>query len=295
MRGKKYISSILVIVLCLTLVGCGEKFPDLTEEQYKQTVEYAAGLLMRYSNNGQERLIYVDAAEIEKQRKKKERQEAEKAEEKVQEQPAPVQQTPPVQVVDNTEPAQDENVMTGEELQQPQTAEAVIDGGEEKDVAQEAEVSEPVDESAAFSESDATVLSSDQTQEIVPDIYLSYQGYAVTNTYPESSKSYVVNADNNKKLLVLRFDLYNGTDSAKSVNMIPLNLLFQIILNGKNIGYSSVTFLPNDLSSYSGTIDSRAHESVVVLTQISESEAKNIDSLGMIVTSRGKDQKVNLK
>ena len=134
-----------------------------------------------------------------------------------------------------------------------------------------------------------------QSKEITPGIFLSYQGYAVTNTYPESSKSYVVNADKNKKLLVLRFDLYNGTDGDKSVNMIPLNLLFQIILNGKNIGYSSVTFLPNDLSSYSGTIESRAHESVVVLTQISESESKHIDTLGMIVTLRGQDQKVNLK
>ena len=64
MRGKRFFSAVLIISLSLSLVGCGEKFPDLTEEQYKQTVEYAAGLLMRYSNNGQERLIYVDAAEI---------------------------------------------------------------------------------------------------------------------------------------------------------------------------------------------------------------------------------------
>ncbi len=90
-------------------------------------------------------------------------------------------------------------------------------------------------------------------------------------------------------------DLYNATDSSKSVNMIPLNLLFQILLNGKNLGYSSVTFLPNDLSSYSGTIDSRAHESVVVLTQIDEKDAGRIDNLGMIVTIKGQDQTVNLK
>ena len=47
--------------------------PPLTEEEYNHTVEYAAGLLMRYSNNGQERLIYVDAKEVEKQRKKREK------------------------------------------------------------------------------------------------------------------------------------------------------------------------------------------------------------------------------
>ncbi len=286
MRGKRFFSAALIISLSLSLVGCGEKFPDLTEEQYKQTVEYAAGLLMRYSNNGQERLIYVDAAEIEKQRQKKAREEAEKAAEA--QKPVPVQQAPAI--VQQAEP-EESPVLTGEDLQEGTDTEILEDG-------ENTQVAEGVDEaesSEAFSDPDAMVLSSDQSQEITPGIFLSYQGYAVTNTYPESSKSYVVNADKNKKLLVLRFDLYNGTDTDKSVNMIPLNLLFQIILNGNNIGYSSVTFLPNDLSSYSGTIESRAHESVVVLTQISESEAKHIDTLGMIVTLRGQDQKVNLK
>ncbi|MBP3813607.1 MAG: hypothetical protein ILA12_03040 [Butyrivibrio sp.] len=292
MRGKRFFSAALIISLSLSLVGCGEKFPDLTEEQYKQTVEYAAGLLMRYSNNGQERLIYVDAAEIEKQRQKKAREEAEKAAEAAEQTPAqqtPVQQTP-VQPLPQPEPEEDQ-VLTGEDLQEGTGAES-LENGENTQVA---EGTEEPESSEAFSDPDAMVLSSDQSQEITPGIFLSYQGYAVTNTYPESSKSYVVNADKNKKLLVLRFDLYNGTDTDKSVNMIPLNLLFQIILNGNNIGYSSVTFLPNDLSSYSGTIESRAHESVVVLTQISESEAKHIDTLGMIVTLRGQDQKVNLK
>ena len=292
MRGKRFFSAALIISLSLSLVGCGEKFPDLTEEQYKQTVEYAAGLLMRYSNNGQERLIYVDAAEIEKQRQKKAREEAEKAAEaaeQTQAQQTPVQQTP-VQPLPQPEPEED-LVLTGEDLQEGTDAES-LESGENTQVA---EGTEEPESSEAFSDPDAMLLSSDQSQEITPGIFLSYQGYAVTNTYPESSKSYVVNADKNKKLLVLRFDLYNGTDTDKSVNMIPLNLLFQIILNGNNIGYSSVTFLPNDLSSYSGTIESRAHESVVVLTQISESEAKHIDTLGMIVTLRGQDQKVNLK
>ena len=292
MRGKRFFSAALVISLSLSLVGCGEKFPDLTEEQYKQTVEYAAGLLMRYSNNGQERLIYVDAAEIEKQRQKKAMEEAEKAAEAAEQTPAqqtPVQQTP-VQPLPQPEP-EGNLVLTGEDLQEGTNAES-LENGENTQVA---EGTEEPESSEAFSDPDAMVLSSDQSQEITPGIFLSYQGYAVTNTYPESSKSYVVNADKNKKLLVLRFDLYNGTDTDKSVNMIPLNLLFQIILNGNNIGYSSVTFLPNDLSSYSGTIESRAHESVVVLTQISESEAKHIDTLGMIVTLRGQDQKVNLK
>ena len=64
MKKSRYLQAALIVGLTLIMTGCGEKFPDLTEEQYKQTVEYAAGLLMKYSNNGQERLVVVDVKEV---------------------------------------------------------------------------------------------------------------------------------------------------------------------------------------------------------------------------------------
>ncbi len=293
MRIKKCSQIIAALCVVMALSGCGQTFPELTEEQYKQTVEYAAGLLMKYSNNGQERLVYVDAAELEKQRK---RQEAKEAEEAQQTPPAPQTAFTPVQddISDDTglpeeEPADvSEDIMTGEDLA------SETEQTDEQETSEDAETTDDT-EAVAISDPGAITLSSDQSQEISEDIFLSYQGYMVSSTYPESSKSYVVNADKGKKLLVLRFDLYNASDTTRKVNMIPLNLLFQIILNGKNLGYSSVTFLPNDLSSFSGDIESRAHESVVVLTQISEKESTSIQSLGMIVSLRGQNQSVNLK
>ncbi|WP_022766894.1 hypothetical protein [Butyrivibrio sp. XPD2006] len=283
MKKSRYLQAALIVGLTLIMTGCGEKFPDLTEEQYKQTVEYAAGLLMKYSNNGQERLVVVDVKEVLKERQKeaaraaelelaKEKAAKNKAEQQI---PTPVQETEPVEPEEQnltTDPD------TGVEIEQTQ--------GEE---------STETEESTTTADPNAIVLSSDESQEIMQDIFLSYQGYMVSSTYPESSKSYVVNADKGKKLLVLRFDLYNGSDSSKSVNMIPLGLSFKIILNGKDLGYSSVTFLPNDLSSYAGTIDSRAHESVVVLTQISDSDSTKIESLGMNVTIKGETETVILK
>jgi hypothetical protein len=286
MRGKRYLGIISAICLALLSTGCGETFPEMTEEEYNHTVEYAAGLLMRYSNNGQERLIYVDAQEVEKQRKKEAEKEAKKAETAEAEKPKPAQVQPEPEP--EPEPVKEEN--TGAEDQQDVTSVTEVAEGTEP-----TETTETNDETDAASDPNAITLSSDDSKEIMEDIFLSYQGYAISSTYPESSKSYVVNADKGKKLLVLRFDLYNGSNSQKQVNMIPLNMMFQILLNGKNLGYSSVTFLPNDLSSYVGNIDSRAHESVVVLTQISESEATNIKTLGMIATIKGETQTVNLK
>ncbi|WP_026522636.1 hypothetical protein [Butyrivibrio sp. VCB2001] len=283
MMKKRYLQAVLIVMTTLMMTGCGTKFPDLTDEQYKQTVEYAAGLLMKYSNNGQERLVVVDAKEVLKERQKEAARAAEIELAKEQAAKNSQKDQTPAQV---QEPALEETEPEGQELTTDPDAMTENTEATEGDSSEEAtEVSDP----------NAITLSSDESQEIMSDIFLSYQGYSVSSTYPESSKSYVVNADKSKRLLVLRFDLYNGSDTEKSVNLIPLGLSFKIILNGKDIGYSSVTFLPNDLSSYSGNIDSRAHESVVVLTQISEKEATKIESLGMIATIRGETQTIVLK
>ena len=284
MMKKRYLQAVIIVMTALMMTGCGTKFPDLTDEQYKQTVEYAAGLLLKYSNNGQKRLVVVDAKQVLKDRQKEAARAAElelakkEAAKKNSQEVAPVQ----VQQTETEEypEAEGQELTTDPAL----TAEA----GENTEEETEAESTEAIDPNAI-------TLSSDESQEIMPDIFLSYQGYSVSSTYPESSKSYVVNADKSKKLLVLRFDLYNGSDAGKNVNLIPLGLSFKILLNGTDIGYSSVTFLPNDLSSYVGTIDSRAHESVVVLTQISDKDSTMIESLGMIVTINGQTQTVILK
>ena len=302
MFEKKFLGVITALCVAFSASGCGEAFPELSDEEYNHTVEYAAGLLMRYSNNGQERLIYVDAKELEKQREKEAKELGEEA--------APVKEKEPVKAPEPATPPEPvnspETVATPEEpatteseeaSQQEPSDNAMQETADNTQIAEsdEAENSEGSSNDDSAGLSNAVTLSSDESQEIMDDIFLSYQGYSVSSTYPESSKSYVVNADKGKKLLVLRFDLYNGTDSAKDVNMIPLNMMFQVVLNGKNLGYSSVTFLPNDLSSYVGKIDSRAHESVVVLSQISADDATSIQSLGMVATIKGVTQNVILK
>lgn len=289
MCGKKCLTALLSLCIIVPLIGCGGGFPDMTEDEYNQTVEYAAGVLMKYSNNGEERLIYVDAEELQKKRKKEEA--AAEKENTVLTPPTPPKtvEEPPVE-----EPVEEP---LEEPLEEPSVEEATaeISKEETKPASDDKGGKNDGTDQGGVTDSNAIVLSSDESKEITDDIFLSYQGYMVSSTYPESSKSYVVNADKGKKLLVLRFDLYNASDNDKSVNLIPMNLMFQIVLNDRNIGYSSVTFLPNDLASYSGNIESRAHESVVVLTQINANEATNIESLGLIATRNGKTENIVLR
>ena len=308
MRLKKYFVPTLMIGMVLALTGCGDQFPSLTEEEYDQTVEYAVGLLMKYSRNEQAKLTYVDFNSAKKKREADALKlaEAEMAKAQPEEEQMQDEYDDGAQDMSGADTsAESEGSAGSSEAVDVDAEESAVGGSDEnsaetpddasKDSSEKSSKNGPSGGSTGVSDAGAITLSSDQTQEILDDIFLSYQGYSVSSTYPESSKSYVINADKGKKLLVLRFDLYNASNSAKEVNMLKLNLLFQIILNGKNIGYSSVTFLPNDLTSYIGTIDSRAHESLAILTQIDEKNASNVDTLGLIMTRKGKDQKINLR
>ena len=301
MRVKRAVLLSLTVMIVLSLSGCGEKFPELTEDEYKQTVEFAVGLLMKYSNNDKEKLTYVDAKEVQKEREKEARKAAKDEQKKQESQTTTTQPTSTVKVeevvptTDSSEDLPEEPDKTDDVASAIGSSETDTEVGAAATTASTAARETDEEEKTTEVSSNAIVLSSDQTQEIESDIFLSYQGYSVSSTYPESSKSYVVNADKGKKLLVLRFDLYNASGSTKKINMINQKLLFQILLNGKNLGYSAVTFLPNDLSSYIGEIESKAHESLVILTQISEDDSTSIKSLGMIVSMNGTEQEVALK
>lgn len=210
MRTKKYFGILTAICFSLCLAGCGEAFPELTDDEYNQTVEFAVGLLMKYSNNGQAKLTYVDAKEVTKQREK-EAALAEKEKDKETSKPAPQPVQEPVKVPEPIQTEIEEPSMSStEDLSlDDQGSTQIIDSA--IDASSEEVVKEP-DDTTTETESvtddpDAIVISTEETQEIIDDIFLAYEGYSVSSTYPESSKSYVINADKGKKLLVLRFDL----------------------------------------------------------------------------------------
>ena len=311
MKTKKYLALALITSAILFVSGCGESFPELTQEEYDQTVEFAVGLLLKYSNNDQSKLAKVDVKELKKQREKEARAAALEEKKKAESEETKNSQTK----AETTKPAVTEPSQTEVEVKEnPENEVATTDSSATKEDNQNISSSTPVTETTDNSDQDATtseqeneepaeatdnpdavIMSSEYSQEIINGVLLSYQGYSVSSTYPESSKSYVINADKGKKLLVLRFDLYNSADSATKVNMIEKGILVQTILNGKNLGYNAVTFLPNDLTSFVGTIDPKAHESLVVLTEIDQSLATNIQTLGMIFNIGGKETEVILK
>lgn len=322
MRGK--ISSVISIV-CITsmLAGCGSEFPELTDEQYQQTVEYAAGLLMKYSNNGIEKLAYVTSDDVEEYLAEIN---GETEEEEDSEEVKPSKTTTEDTVKESTTAKSTESISDSSEsastkdsagnVEDIDLSSATTDNSASNEASSEnenasdsatTEISvESVEDiptsddssegsSSETTASEGTVISETEKQSLGNGLYLTYTGYYVTTSYPQDDASFVITADTGKKLLVLGFKITNETNSAVTLDMVSTNPHFQILVNGENIGYTGVTILENDLSSFYGTIAAGEKKSLVLVKQISETDSKNIDSLGMIASINGTEQTVTLE
>ncbi|WP_026497562.1 hypothetical protein [Butyrivibrio sp. WCD2001] len=342
-RGLKAL--ITGCIMGMFLTGCGSGFPEMTQEEHDQIVQYAVSVLMKNSNNGVEKLSSLSSLELEKQMQKEDR-EAKKAARDVEnaEKIANMPENPEEEegnddsgealTVDESQTAT-ELAQTEEPLQNPE----VDDEGEQlnNDTAPETDVgntenkddidsllekfgddldegienagletetkpeeetqdtAEPLPEDSSnteitteqSSENDAPSTEADKTvdgmrQELSKGIFLTYSGYSVAGTYPDNDDIFVINATQGKKLLILNFRLANTSGMDVSVDMEKANPHFQVILNGTNVGYTNVTMLDNDLSSYKGTIPSGAKLSMVLIKQMDASKLKNVESIGLI-------------
>ncbi len=331
--------------ICLTssliLTGCAT-FPEMSEEEYNQTVQYAASVLMKHSNNGVERLSSVSALELQKQIEKEDR-EKRKAERDAQleddiangvitpdeseEETEIAEDVASAEDVSQTDPLEDESVDTSSEEDSSDVKVDVSsdDGKDDSDIgelldeyedtlktgtdeSQDSETTDTTETEDSIAENSSLEETTEETsenesiseesdeeltettdktvdglrQEIVKGVFLTYSGYSIATTYPDDDDVFVINAEQGRKLLILNFRIANTSGADISVDMEKTNPHFQILLNGKNVGYTNVTWLDNDLSTFKGTVKAGDKLSMVLVKQMDSSKVKSIDSLGLI-------------
>ena len=54
---KKLVVMLCIMTMTLSLSGCGNAIPDMSEEESAMITEYAAGLLLKYDKNYSSRLV----------------------------------------------------------------------------------------------------------------------------------------------------------------------------------------------------------------------------------------------
>ncbi len=317
MRGKSATALLSIVTISLVMLsGCGNSFPEMSQEEYDQTVQYAAGLLMRYSNNAVEKLIYVnpDKVELEDEEESTTKEtDIAKAETEKTEPPQPETTTEKgtIESGGNTQPSgvgisanAGSTDAAGDASNDPATeaskedtdkaatdisiAEASVDTAQEDDPT--ASATTTTTESGSTS-TDKVISYSDE-QELMDGLYLRYNGYYVTSSYPENAKTMVIEAGNGKRLLVFSFRVVNESGQDKYLDMVKLNPYFQLTINGTNVGYTSVTMLENDLSTFAGTIAAGESKTLVLVKEIDTSLAKNIQELELTISMDGQSQTV---
>lgn len=240
----------LGLVLMLSLAGCGNQIPELTESQTKEIGEYAAVTLLKYDAKHRSRL--VDDATIEAYDLKQQSLLEYQSGKKPQAEPEgmkPVENTP---VVENN---------------------------------------------AGGGNAQKTAGSLEDSLAVPEGITVTYKEYKLCDNYPEdgsTSAFFTLDASAGKKLLVLSFDVNNGTGADAEVDFFSSSSVFSVD-TGSGVKHSAMTtMLMDDMSTYAGTIKAGESRSLVLLFEIEQSEADAIGNLTLYFRGAGESYTVQL-
>ncbi len=139
---------------------------------------------------------------------------------------------------------------------------------------------DPVDDTPVIG-ADSTDTTADMEEILMlpEQMSVSYEGYAVCGIYPEGESDFVITAAAGKKLLLLRFDILNVSDTEQAVDLLAADCTFRITVNGSYTRNALLTGLPDDLATFAGTIPAGGKASAVLLVEVDEETAGNISSI----------------
>lgn len=274
---SKKLSALLLASVMLMLTGCGEEPINLTDEERNQVISYAAHIVGKYNGMQTEGLVYI----------------AEEPDEEgtLQEEPTDV-------------PTEEANAPAEEPAEEQDTAEAAnpeenadlaqdsAQGDTEELPTEDVAAGDTANESATDQQADAEQVSFNEALGL-GDVAADYKGYDITNPYVEADY-YSVTADAGKTFLVLHVDLTNNATEAMNCNILAAGPVFTATVNGGIKVAAETTILLNDLSTFSADMQVGETVSTVLLFQIPEEEAANINDLSLSVFINNTNYNISL-
>ena len=245
MRYNRIWLTLALLAVILVLGGC-MNVQDLTEEEAGLVAEYSAGILLRYSDQYERRLITKD------QRK---------------------EEDTVVSVPSVTSPAVSAT---------PAPTPASLPDGSEDPAASAA----PGGDSAVSSDSgdpapDAQPVEADTSEQVslnelyhIKGLHFSYESYQFCDRYPKSSNSTsVITAGKDETLLVVKFRIRNKSGKKKKVNFIKRAKKISYIMTVDGNEYEpGLNILPNTGLNFLNTTIKKgaAEEAVLIYTMAKE-------------------------
>ena len=122
----------------------------------------------------------------------------------------------------------------------------------------------------------------------IPEFDVQYTGFDTVVSYPDSSMSdnliMGMTAAQGDTLLIVHFLVTNNSGQDMECDVLSVKPQFRLRVNGERKTLQQ-TILQNDLSKYSSVIPAGDSADTVLICEMAESDAQNIESLSLIVRS----------
>lgn len=274
--GKKVIAILISALICgMGLSGCGEQFPTLTQEEYDLIVDYSAGVLAKYSTSSGDKLTRLPPPE------------EPVSDEEQAEEPASAEAVKPAPAPKDTMPEKE-----------PAGGTDASEGADAQDPADEEPPSETeADAPSEGSDEAAPIGGDDMFQRIQDGISVSFNGYYVLNKYPDNvtGSGTALKADPGNKLLILSFDLTNEKNEAVYADLLGADPTFTLMIDSRPVSKNLVTMLDNELSTFAADLEPGETRGVILCFNVTEEQAKQLDTVILKVSCRGEEQIVKLQ
>ena len=257
MKHKKILFASAVVMSMVTLSGCmGVK--DLSDEHTEMIAEYSAGVLLRYSDEYERRLITSE--QLSKNKKEEHSTEVPKSTLAA---VTPVPESP-AQSVSGT-PVSAENP-SGEE-------------------------GEPGEEPAE--KDDSTEVALNQLLHIA-GVDVSYQSYRFCDKYTEKGNDSPIYAEKGNTLLVVSFQVKNTSGRKQKINLMKRKIDYPITIDG-NEYLPRISILKNGGLNYLNTVIPKGKTETAVLIYNVASERKNGTEINLVAKERKNKTSIRLK
>lgn len=130
----------------------------------------------------------------------------------------------------------------------------------------------------------------------VNGVSITYTGVVVGDVYPEvqGEPVFALKAFTGNKLVVLKFDVTNTTDSDISLDMASKDLKIKGIFNKSIKTIAQVTLLPEALNTFKETIPAGKTVQTVLVFEMTETNANNLTAISLEIKSSKGTNSVNI-
>ena len=142
---------------------------------------------------------------------------------------------------------------------------------------------DPVDDTPVINANGQTGANAslEETLEFSEGVTVAYTGLALYDVYPEGEGDIAIRATEGKKLLVLSFSVSNTTTQDQSLDLLKLEPIFRITVNGDYTRRALLTMLENDFATFKGTIPVGESTTTVLVIEIDSEMADNLTSISL--------------